>query len=268
MSTKYDDAVIALHRAPLGQFVAERKRLAAELKAGGDKAEAARLAGLARPPLSAWTVNQLWWEARDAFDALIAAGERLRSGDLSASQEHRDALAEMRVQAEKVLTAGGHAPAEATIRRIMTNLSAIAAVGSFDPDPQGALADDRAPPGFDIVGMVAPEAGGKAGGSAAPKPAGGHAANARSDQEDEAARERRERERLEQERRKKEAEERERKRAEAKRLEEALRVARVDLDKDAQQANRLREELAMAEKRVEQRRTAIADIESKLRDLN
>jgi hypothetical protein len=38
--------------------VAERRQLAGELKAAGDK-DAAKLAKLARPPISAWAVDQL-----------------------------------------------------------------------------------------------------------------------------------------------------------------------------------------------------------------
>jgi len=34
---RYDDAVASLFQVPLDQFVTERKRLAAELKAAGDK---------------------------------------------------------------------------------------------------------------------------------------------------------------------------------------------------------------------------------------
>ncbi|MET0413926.1 MAG: hypothetical protein ABW217_21630, partial [Polyangiaceae bacterium] len=98
MSSSYDDAVATLYRAPLEQFVAERKRLAAELKAGGDKEGAARFAKLARPPVSAWAVNQLWWQARDAFDDLLASAERLRLGDVAASRAHRDATVTLRAR--------------------------------------------------------------------------------------------------------------------------------------------------------------------------
>jgi hypothetical protein len=266
MPTKYDEAVIALYRAPLDKFVAERKRLASELKGGGDKAGGARLAALSRPPISAWTVNQLWFEARDAFDELFAAGERLRSGDLSASHAHRDALVQLRVHAEKVLAEGGHAATEATFRRIMTNLSALAAAGSFDPDPPGALSGDREPPGFDVVGMVASE-GERRAAVPAPLPKASEKARPKADAEKE-ARARQERERLEQERRKKEEEEREHKRIEQKRLQDELRKAKADLAKNAEDAKSLREQLAMAEKRAEQGRAEIADIESKLRRLN
>jgi hypothetical protein len=155
MASQYDDAVAALYQAPLDQFVAERKRLAAELKAAGDKDGASRLAKLGRPTLSAWAVNQLWWNARDAFDELLASAERLRLGDLGVTRAHRDATASLRARAATLLTEGGHGAPEATLRRVTTTLSALAASGGFEPDAPGALAADRDPPGFGAAGFDA-----------------------------------------------------------------------------------------------------------------
>src|SRR5512139_459250 len=104
----YDDAVASLFQVPLDQFVAERKRLAAALKAAGDKTGAARLAKLARPPISAWVVDQLWWRAREAFEALFETAQRLRDGKLDAMAAHRDAIARLRAQAAKLLTDAEH----------------------------------------------------------------------------------------------------------------------------------------------------------------
>ena len=42
MATSYDDAVVELYKAPHEAFVAERKRLSAELRAAGDEPAAAR----------------------------------------------------------------------------------------------------------------------------------------------------------------------------------------------------------------------------------
>src|SRR3970040_1913550 len=135
----YDEAIAELFQAPHASFVTERKRLAAELKAAGDKTGATRLGKLNRPPISAWAVNQLWWKARDAFDKLLVTAVRLRDGDLGGTAEHREALTALRTRASALLTEAGHAATEATLRRIMTTLSAIAATGNFDPDQPGAL---------------------------------------------------------------------------------------------------------------------------------
>ena len=148
----YDDAVASLFQVPLDQFVTERKRLAGELKAGGDKDGAARLAKLARPPTSAWAVNQLWWHARASFEALFETARRLRDGTLDAAAAHREALAKLRVQAMNILTDAGHGTTEATLRRVTLTLSALAAAGGWDPDLPGALSADRDPPGFEALG--------------------------------------------------------------------------------------------------------------------
>src|SRR5450432_3017527 len=104
MESSYDEALAALYQTPHESFVAERQRLSAELKASGDKATAARLAKLARPTISAWAVNQLWWHARSAFDELFETAGELRAGKLAASSAHRQALAKLSARARKLLT--------------------------------------------------------------------------------------------------------------------------------------------------------------------
>lgn len=153
--TDFDAALVALYRAPLSDFVTERKRLSAEVKAAGDAPGAARLAKLARPPVSVWAVNQLWWQERAAFDALIEAAARVKSGDRDASKQHREALAELKQKATALLQSSGNAASEITLRRVITTLSALAAIGSFEPDPAGALSADRDPPGFEALGAFA-----------------------------------------------------------------------------------------------------------------
>jgi len=267
MTTKYDDAVSALYQAPLDKFVAERKRLASELKAGGDKAGATRLAALGRPPISAWTVNQLFWQARETIDELFAAGERLRAGDLAGTSAHREAMTKLRARAETLLASAGHASTEATLRRVTTDLSALAAVGTFDPDPPGALAGDRDPPGFDVTAMAASESARRVDKHRHPSPDRKEFVDAGKRKEVDAARARQERERLEHERRKAE-EERLRKRAERERLEAALRRAKAERKARTQQVDRLRKELADAEKTVAQTEADIADFEARLTALD
>lgn len=154
MVATFDEAVAELFRGPHATFVAERKRLAAELKAAGDKPGAATLGKMGRPPLSAWAVNQLWWQARADFDALLETAKKMRGGDLGATPAHREALNTLRARAAKVLTDAGNAANEATLRRVATTLSALAAHGGFGPEAAGALTDDRDPPGFDALGAV------------------------------------------------------------------------------------------------------------------
>ncbi|MEO7730208.1 MAG: hypothetical protein ABIY55_04490, partial [Kofleriaceae bacterium] len=150
---RYDDAVASLFQVPLDQFVTERKRLAGELKTAGDKPGAAKLAKLARPPISAWVVDQLWWQHRAAFDALLDTAQRLRDGQLDAMAAHREAIAKLRAHAAKVLADADHGANEATLRRVTQTLSALAATGGWEPDLPGALSADRDPPGFAAIGV-------------------------------------------------------------------------------------------------------------------
>ena len=73
----------ALFRLPLGEFTAARNALAAKLKNAQRADEAARVMGLAKPPVSAWAVNQLYWRHREPFERLLAAGDRLRTAQAS-----------------------------------------------------------------------------------------------------------------------------------------------------------------------------------------
>lgn len=188
-------ALRELYRAPFDAFVATRDRLAAALKAAGDKAGAAALGKRKRPSVSAWTVNQLWWSAREELDALLASAARLRAGELAANGAHRDALARLRAKAQAILAGDGHAANEATLRRVAQTLSAIAASGGFEPDEPGMIAVDRDPPGFEALAgieLIAPDP------TPAPTPAPAapkESANARAE------RERAERERVARERR-------------------------------------------------------------------
>ena len=160
MAADYAAALDELYQAPHGSFVEERKRLAAELKTAGDKPGAQVLAKRARPAISAWVVNQLWWHARDAFESLLASAARLRDGDLGANAEHRESLTKLRARAAAMLGDAGHGATESTLRRVHQTIAAIAATGSWEPDAPGTLTADRDPPGFDVA-MLAPTVAGE-----------------------------------------------------------------------------------------------------------
>jgi hypothetical protein len=135
----------------LKTFTAERKRLADAAKQDGDAAAAGAIGKLAKPPVSAWAVNRLWRDARKDFAALLAAGDKLRSGDFAAGKEQRDVLARLRTRAATILADDGHNPSVAVLGRITTTLQALSATGGFDPDPPGQLGADRDPPGFEVL---------------------------------------------------------------------------------------------------------------------
>ncbi|MEO6598898.1 MAG: hypothetical protein ABIQ16_03435 [Polyangiaceae bacterium] len=155
MKTAYEQAAEALYQGPHESFVAKRRELAAELKGNGDRTSAARLAKLPRPSLTAWAVNQLWWQAHADFDALFATAEQVRQGNAPAGRAHRQAVSKLAALAKQLLEASGHGSNEATLRRITMTLSALAAAGEWKQEPPGMLAKDLDPPGFEAFGMTA-----------------------------------------------------------------------------------------------------------------
>lgn len=262
MSTRYDAAVAELYQAPHGAFTAERKRIAGDLKAH-DKAAAAKLAKLPRPTISAWVVNQLWWHARDAFDDLLDTAARLRDGDLGASGAHRDAIAKLRSRASAILSDAGHGATESTLRRVTTTLSALAATGGFAPDPPGALAADRDPPGFEAVGIVPS----KPDGHAKPHHAAAKPHRAADDKHARQAEERRAQAEAAAERRRAEQAEAARK-AQRHRLEAALRTARGEVDRRKRDLERLRDAITEAERAIDKAQETADDLEAKLAELD
>jgi len=268
----YDTALASLYQAPHESFVAERKRLSAELKARGDREAAARLAKLTRPPISAWVVNQLYWREREAFDDLFATAERVQRGERSASAEHRAATLRLRARAAAILAEAGHANNESTLRRVTATLGALAAASSFDPDPPGALSADRDPPGFEAWGIQnEPEASGAEREPAAPEnqavrakaasePATASEVEQRREREERAARQRAAA--AAEEERKRIAQARAQREAERRRLAAASKEATREIDVASALVNRLRAELAQAQVELENARQRLQQIEA------
>jgi hypothetical protein len=181
MASEYEQAVATLYQAAPEAFVAERQRLAAELKGSGDKSGAAKLAKLPRPALSAWVVNQLWWHARPDFQKLFEAAKQLRAGKLAARAAHREGMAKLTRRAQQLLSEASHPANEATLRRVTMTLSSLAVAGGFEPDLPGALAKDREPAGFEALGAVSNEEGEPGQAKPRPKPAQRTGAPAKED---------------------------------------------------------------------------------------
>ena len=165
---KLNDDIDALFKLPLTEFVGARKALAARLKQNGLVSEAEGVKALAKPSMSAWTVNQLYWRHREAFDELIATGQRFRKAQTSgkmvnmreALDARREALSHLSELATEALRDAGHNPSLDTLRRIATTLEALSAYKSLSDGPSlGRLTEDIDPPGFDSVGSFTPSAG-------------------------------------------------------------------------------------------------------------
>jgi hypothetical protein len=90
--TDLDTAVDQLHAVPLEDFVAERKRLAKELRAAGDRESAAALAKLPKPSAPAWALNHLAREQPDVVGGWLEAAEALRDASANADKASGDAL--------------------------------------------------------------------------------------------------------------------------------------------------------------------------------
>src|SRR5688572_23396051 len=86
MANRAGDPLDALFEAPLEEFVATRKRLAAELAKAGDKETAAALKTVGKPSASAWAVNQAVRRAPKSVEQLVDASEALVKAQLAAGK--------------------------------------------------------------------------------------------------------------------------------------------------------------------------------------
>ena len=167
---KLEDDVDALYRLPLAEFTAARNTLAGRLKQGGRGNEADFVRTLVKPSISAWAVNQLYWKHREAFDRLIATGERIRQAQTSslarkvadirgALDARREALSHVSDLSTALLRDAGHNPTPDTIRRVTATLEAMSVNASIPDAPRpGRLAHDVDPPGFESLASMIPGA--------------------------------------------------------------------------------------------------------------
>ena len=81
-----DTALDRLAAVPLEDFVAERKRLAKELRGAGDREAAAEIARLPKPTPPAWALNHVAREDPAAVDRWLAAAEALRHASTHAAE--------------------------------------------------------------------------------------------------------------------------------------------------------------------------------------
>ena len=166
-SGKIEDDIDALFKLPLAEFTGARNDLAARLKRGGRADDANLVKTLAKPSVSAWAVNQLYWRHRDEFDRLLAAGQRFRQAQsFNAAQRvtdmresldaRREAISHLSDLATVVLQDAGHNPTPDTLHRITTSLEAVSAYATPSDGPiPGRLRQDVDPPGFgSLAGLI------------------------------------------------------------------------------------------------------------------
>lgn len=152
MAASLDDRIDQLYQLPLEEFTAARNALAKE--AGGRSAE---VKNLQKPNLAAWTVNQLYWQERKTYDAVIKAAERMRSvykqmlagkpADVRGAEDiHQEALKEARQAARRILEAGGHPNPDAVMMPVAETLDALPG-----DEPPGRLTKPLRRMGFNVL---------------------------------------------------------------------------------------------------------------------
>jgi hypothetical protein len=145
-----DDQIDDLYQLPLDEFTAARNALA---KSSGSS----EVKKLEKPNLAAWTVNQLYWRDRKAYDEVIKAAERMRTAykqmlagktaDVRGAEEiHEEALREAKQAARKLLEEGGHPNPEAVMMPVAETLDALPG-----GEPPGRLTKPLRRMGFNVL---------------------------------------------------------------------------------------------------------------------
>jgi hypothetical protein len=148
-----DAEIDRLYQLPLDEFTGERNGLAKRAGADGP-----RVRDLSKPPVPAWAVNQLYWQNRGEWDALVAASENLRRahkavlagrhGDVRAAGKVHDEAVESAMKATfEIVARSPHPLTDTTRQGIANTLRALPA-----PDVQpGRLAKTLQPGGFEML---------------------------------------------------------------------------------------------------------------------
>jgi hypothetical protein len=159
-----------LYGLPLDGFIGARDEAARQLRQRGQTEEAAEVAGLRKPSVSAWAVNQLARRHVDRLAELLESGQRLRavhraalagrgaSGLAAAGRAERRVVAELVELAASALEAAGRAPSPAVRERIGNTLHAAAHdTAAAALVRRGRLTRDLDPSGFGDLGPAVDE---------------------------------------------------------------------------------------------------------------
>jgi len=256
-----------LYGLPLDRFVPERTALSRALRKAGESEQATEVAGLRKPSVAAWAVNQLVRTQRKAIDELLEAGDALRSaqddvlagrGDArslrAAVERERLAVQELTDSARGLLSSEGHELSDTIVERVADTLHAAA----LDDDARAQVSGGRLERELRHVGLGGL---GAFSGEGSPAPRAEKRAEKRAEQE----RSVREQAKAEEEaRRAARATEREARR----RVERAARAAKIALERRDNAAEVLRgaeADLEAAEAEVRAAEDAVRDAEAAVR---
>src|SRR6266853_1527405 len=178
-----DDAVAQLLAGSLNEFTNARNAKAKELKAAGERDLAAEVAGLKKPPVAVWAVNQLARRNKLVLERLRRAGEGVVQAQSGAVAGRKGAALQLRSasdalqrdlegavrEAGNVLRAGKHAADESTLRRVqeMLRLAAVSGGETWDRLQRGALISEPRAGEDMLTAAFAPGPGGGDGVEAA-----------------------------------------------------------------------------------------------------
>jgi hypothetical protein len=158
-------AIDELYRAPLDRFTADRNALASALRKAGNRDGAERVKGLAKPGVTAWAVNQAWWQDQPTFRAMLESGEELRAAHLArargkdvnvrqaADDRHRAVDAVVRAAIDAL---GGPDAVAPDVRfRILGTVESLASSGAPPDATIGRLVKDVQATGFEALSALA-----------------------------------------------------------------------------------------------------------------
>jgi hypothetical protein len=151
-SRRLDSEIDRLYQLPLDEFTAARNTLA---RSAGT--EGSEIRQLAKPPLAAWAINQLYWKQREVYDELIKASHALRQThktilggrrvDLrETSRAHEEALDAALKATLAILEQAGHPATDATRQSVLTTLRALPS-----KETAGRLTEVLQPGGFEML---------------------------------------------------------------------------------------------------------------------
>jgi hypothetical protein len=184
-----DEAVDLVYGADLDAFVAERARVARELRDAGDGAGSEQVVKLKKPTVAAWALNQLTRRKRRDVDLLLDAGHRLRQAQEGvvggadrasfekAQKTQRDALRRLTQEASQLV--GGASPA------VRSQISATLRAAAVSEEGRELLARGRftvplEAEGFDVFAALPPSSGARPRKRAAAQKAGDDLRKARA----------------------------------------------------------------------------------------
>ncbi|MFY0535847.1 hypothetical protein [Nannocystis pusilla] len=157
-----------LYAAPLDEFTAVRDALAKQLRTQGDGAAATRVKALRKPSTAVWAVNQLARREPARMEALLRAGERLRSAHGGAAvreamRAQHDVVWELLQRATNVLAEAGIRSPGDHLDSIRVTLQSVPTASEHERERlrSGTLATELEPADFgDVMEMLAARPGG------------------------------------------------------------------------------------------------------------